>query len=85
MNDRYLPNVIEQMMKVIPETEIEIRDRFNYIFNTAVYTAPEMMRDLWFMGSKILEEFLPQDPNDCNDWQRRIVEIWNPEFVFDNV
>lgn len=77
MIERDLPTVLEKMIGEIPiETDNKsFVDELMDVRNSALYSSPEMMYLWWCEGSQVLESHLP-DPNNLNEWQQKVVNIW---------
>jgi len=83
---RNLVEVIDQMLEKIPpkhdfgevEEEIELRGSLEAFKNTAYYTAPEVMSDLWILVAKRLSYCLG-DELQTYGWKREVQEIWMGE------
>lgn len=72
---RYLPDVVEQILAVIPETEIALINSWNSIRQSALFAAPENMNLHWNRGGELLSDNFP-DAANLNEWQTKIIKIW---------
>lgn len=75
-SDRDLPTVINCMLSLIPEEETSLRASLLDAQSSAEFAAPEMNYHFWLETAEALEEYLPADPAEHNDWQKAIVKIW---------
>jgi hypothetical protein len=72
---RYLPNVIDEMLAVIPGTETDFIAQLESRKSSAEYSAPESMGTWWKYVADILVEKLGNPPF-ANEWQNKLVAIW---------
>lgn len=75
MSDRNLGDVIDQCLKIIPESELSFRQDLESIAESFRYTAPECIPDRWVQVTECLEEHLP-GPESLKGWQVQIVEMY---------
>lgn len=70
--------VIDEMLDLVPNDELELRDHLRALQTTARYMAPEMQRGVWESGAVILaDRFGPVPPED--GWKADIIGIFRGE------
>ena len=73
---RNLVNIIDEMLRHVPETEEHLVADLTDLRSSTAYSAPELMGLRWRCGAEVLEEHFPADPKDFNDWQKKVCEVW---------
>ncbi|TAK59521.1 hypothetical protein [Methylobacter sp.] len=58
---RHLPDVIDKILKALPKNH-EAREGLEDLKESAMYTAPEAMRDRWLQLSAVLNDKLSWPP-----------------------
>lgn len=76
---RYLPEVIDKILTVIPATEVSMIRAFESVKSSAAFSAPENIGMWWRRGAGVMSEFISQDESYWSDWQREVVKIWMNE------
>lgn len=76
---RSILTVIDTMLMEIPVEEGEFRDSLKSVYQSAAFSAPELMALRWRTGAEVLSDYISQDEKDWTDWQRRVVAIWMGE------
>lgn len=72
---RAVLNVLNQIIAIIPDSETQLHTELSRLRKRAEFKAPEAAGDIWYSGSRILNETFP-GPSALSDWQRRVVNIW---------
>lgn len=72
---RYLPDVIDQMLAVIPISEPGLLSGLAEVKESAQYAAPEMQLFWWRSCAQILNEELGETP-PSDGWQGKVAAIW---------
>lgn len=72
--DRFLPDVIEQMIGATPEYATDLLADLGRLQRTALYTAPEEMGERWDGVTAILTHHLGPVPTHA--WQQDVVAIF---------
>lgn len=70
---RDICQVIDKILKLVPEGH-SIIERLNYIKKTASYRPPELMYEMWELGSHYLATEIG-DP--IHAWEFQVADIWN--------
>jgi hypothetical protein len=73
---RRLSSVIEQMLQVIPEEKVSLRDELLEIENFAHYIPPELDSYLYQETMNLLFDNLD---NESADWKFQVLLIWRNE------
>lgn len=76
---RDLTKVINQMLAVIPYTEVSLIRALESVQSSAAFSAPEIMGVRWKRCAEVLSHGIPVDPNRWLDWQREVILIWTDE------
>jgi len=74
---RWLPDVIEQMLAVIPVDQVELRQRLEWHAKDASFKAPEQMTACWNSTANTLNGLLGTDMSQ--EWQWDIQVIFSGE------
>lgn len=70
---RSLTKVIDQILEVIPNSEVDVAYELLVIKSSAAYAAPEMMSIWW----RETADFLNENVTDFSqDWQDRVFKIF---------
>lgn len=72
---RFLPTVLKKMIAEIPSNELDFLVEMKDRLSSASYSAPENMRLWWEETQKTLIHNFP-DPNNLNEWQQKVIDIW---------
>jgi len=72
---RYLPNVIDRMLAVVPGSEVVLITSLSEIKESVLYASPEMQLLWWQNCAQVLFEDLGEHPSD-DGWQGKVVDIW---------
>lgn len=73
---RYLPDVIEQMLAVVPESEEDLRRDLGNLRASALYAAPEIMGRWWRSSAETLIARFGKAPQLDAQWKRQMFDIW---------
>ena len=71
---RPLHEVIKQIQKAIPQTEVELQDELKRIDYNLSFAAPETHKRFWFEVAKVFEDKIG-DPTV--DWQFAVRDIFS--------
>ena len=72
--------VLEEMLKVVPKDETELRPRLEVLLRKALYKAPEVWQDIFTEGAQILfDTFGPEYPEGA--WEGKVADIWTERKV----
>lgn len=72
---RYLPDVINEILVVVPESETELIKSLTSILSSARYAAPELQIDWWMKTADVLyARFGSGIPTE--EWGDTIGKIW---------
>jgi hypothetical protein len=73
---RNLIEVIHQMQKQIPLSEERFHAALKSQEESILYSAPELMQLRWHETSYIINDFIHCPPDQLNEWQKKVVDIW---------
>lgn len=71
---RHLPDVIDQIIKVIPQTEKGFIEELEDNKSSAEFSSPETIRLRWEMTAETLYNNIGNGP--LKAWQQEVVDIW---------
>lgn len=74
--NRYLPDVIDQMLIELPLTEEDLRAELGTVKDSACFAAPETMGIHWGRAAMELSAHIPQNYGSMNEWQTKVAKIW---------
>lgn len=78
---RYLPDVLEAIISLIPPEEDGLRARLNAIKTGAMYGAPEIQGEFWRRAGNVLGEFFEEErgkpPLVLTGWELDVCEIFS--------
>lgn len=77
---RDICKVIEQMIAVIPETEVKFVEDLKWAKINASYKPPEQQRECFDVTGAMLGKHI--GPNPTLDWEKLIVNIWMDKTIF---
>lgn len=75
---RQLTDVIERMIVVVPK-DAPIKKMLESIYRSAMVAAPEVQGFHWGRVADVLESELPATESEFNEWQARVVSIFQGE------
>lgn len=78
---RNLIDVIDQMLAVIPATEVRLRLGLESSKQSAAYTSPETIGLRWIDAAERLQNAIGDDFDGIvteNGWKLQVMKIWNP-------
>lgn len=67
--------VLREIIKVIPDSEAELKARLQKIVNETFLELPEDL-SVWRAALKVLSEFIPESSVVESSWQKRVIDIW---------
>lgn len=77
---RFLPNVLNDILVAIPETENDLISNLKSVQQSSSYAAPEMQPMWWNKAYEILIAFVfAKDIWKDLDWQEEVRKIWTNE------
>lgn len=77
---RYLHNVIDQMLAVIPDNYDNLICALKSLRSSAAFAAPEMQPFWWNETYKVLVNYVfGKDVWNDLDWQEKLRKIWTNE------
>ena len=71
---RDIGKVIKEALEHVPETETDLRQQLDHIYNQAIYTAPEIMTSRWRDLFLVINTLMPA-PDQLNDWQKKFIAV----------
>jgi hypothetical protein len=77
---RQIVEVVTELLKVIPETEIVLRSKLDSVVRVARYSAPETQFGWFESVGRIIDDILPR-PDQLSDWQKDVVRIWTTRSI----
>lgn len=72
---RYLPDVIDEMLKKVPSSETDFISQLESRKTSAQFAAPEMMETWWLKTADVLVEVLGNEM-PISGWKKDIANIW---------
>jgi len=79
---RELSEVIENMLKEVPDG-IHLKNALSSVYDSSLYSSPEGMNTIWMETFNHLKNwFGDRIPEKLTDWEKRVIEIFNPEVNF---
>lgn len=77
--------VIDEIIKLIPDdhTEDVLISRLRSIQNSFNYTSPELIGLSWQRTAEVLMDSFGIKEELFSDWQKRIINLWMNDKVFD--
>jgi hypothetical protein len=79
---RFLPEVIDQMLGVIPNTKADLVSALESTKSSAAFASPETCWLWWRQAAQILTDYIPEGEVEQSDWQKKVVAIWMDEDPF---
>lgn len=80
---RHLAEVLENIVAQIPDEQEYFRESLDSTRSSATTAAPEMMHVWWRQAfTHIRDYFGNRSPESWQPWERKVVEIFNPEFKY---
>ena len=73
---RNIADVIDAMLEHIPADETELRFDLERLKFNSHFTDPEIMRDRWVDGARVLFARFPEPGTDPTGWPQVIENIW---------
>lgn len=73
--DRYLPEIIDLILPLVPADEVEFRKQLEWSKNDALFKPPEGQSACWIrVGDAFFQRFGATPPTD--GWGKKIVDIF---------
>lgn len=85
MANRNLDVVIQQILRLVPETETAFLADIADVRSSLAYTSPESMGLRWRQMADCLEDNFPVDEANFLDWHKQIINLWTTEDIFPEV